>query len=174
MVTRVNGGIINNQTLTGKLRFFKIAGPFAWTVSDGSVNLPQSSRGGAAPATTYYTVGRDAPVPNSAAESAIMEISRQADVVIIGVQPATYGATTEIHIACSASAFGWGSGTPTYGTNVDENLTAAAPEMQVAIRALGTKIVHVSVGAPGAAKSPVTASANLALVTVTEVPFRLV
>ena len=40
MTFKVNGGIINNQTLTGSLRYFKMTGPFAWTVSDGSVNLP--------------------------------------------------------------------------------------------------------------------------------------
>lgn len=173
MTIRVNGGIINNQTLTGKLRFFKITGPFAWTVSDGSVNLAQSTTGGTANQVTYFTVGRDAPVPNSAAEYAIMEISKQADIAIIALNPATYGATTEIHVACSASAFGWGSGTPAYGTNVDESTAAAAPEMQAAIRALGTKTVFVSVGTPGQSKTPVTASANLTTVTVVEVPFKL-
>lgn len=173
MTIRVNGGIFNNQTLTGKLRFFKITGPFAWAVSDGSVNLGTPMSGGVPATTTYHVVGKDRPVPNSAAEHAIQEIAKQADVVMISLQPDTYGATTQIHIACSASAFGWGADTPTYGTAGDEDPTAAAPQMQAAIRALGTKTVPASVGAPNPSSAPVTSAANLATVTVTEVPFKL-
>lgn len=164
MVVKVNGGIINDQTLSGSLRYFKIAGPFAWTISDGSVNLPVSVSGGAVTATSYFVVGNNKPVPNSAAEFALAEISKQCSIVIISVQPASYGGTTEIHIACSASAFGWGAADP---------LTSAA-EMQAAIRALGSKTVYVSVGAANQAALPVTAAANLATATVTEVPFNLV
>ena len=176
MTFRVNGGIINSQTLTGSLRFFKMEGPFAWTVSDGSVNLPVSVSGGSVVETTYFVVGDEKPVPNSAAELAFREITKQCDVVQIALVPGPYGNTTEIHFACSASAFGWGSNVPNYSVppaNAPEDLTAAAPEMQAAVRTLGSKTVYVSVGSPDPAASPVTATVNMATVVITEVPFEL-
>ena len=175
MAIRVNGGIINSQTLTGSLRYFKIVGPFAWTVSNGSVNLPVRVNGGDPITSTYFVVGDNQPVPGSAAELALQEISKQCDITVIGLR-GNYGSTTELHIACSASAFGWGSNVPAYGVppaNMPEDLTAAAPQMQTAVRALGSKTVYVSVGAANPATAPVTAVANLATVTITEVPFQL-
>lgn len=177
MVVRVNGGIINDQTLTGSLRFFKMTGPFAWTVSDGTVNLPVSVSGGDVAATSYFAVGDGRPVPMSAAELAFREISKQCDIVLISLQPGLAGLTTEIHFACSATGFGWGSDTPAYDVppaNTDEDLTAAAPQMQTAVRALGNKTVHITVGAEDQSLVPVTAVANLATVVITEVPFALV
>jgi hypothetical protein len=181
MVFRVNGGIINDQTLTGGMRFFKIVGPFAWTVSDGTVNLPVQVTGGAVTATTYFQVGEDRPVPYSAAEIALREVMKQADIVIIGLLPASYGGTTELHIGVSASAFGWGSDTPDYQTppaDADEEQlptspTAAATQMQAAIRALPDATVYITVGAPDQTLVPVTAVASFAAVTVTEVSFSL-
>jgi hypothetical protein len=167
MTIKVNGGIINSQTLTGSLRYFKMTGPFAWTVSNGSVNLPVQVTGGAVTATTYFVVGNDRPVPDSAAALALNEIAKKADIVIISCQPALYGGTTEIHFACSASAFGW---------NADvfpEDPATAAPAMQLAVRALPNATVYVTVGAANPATLPVTAVANFAAVTVTEVPFKL-
>ncbi len=176
MVFRVNGGIINDQTLTGSLRYFKMTGPFAWTVSDGSVNLPVSVTGGATPATSYFVVGNDRPVPNSAAELALREISKKCDIVIMSCQPASYGGTTAIHFAVSASAFGWGQDTPGYSTppaDADADPAAAAADMQVAVRALPNATVYITVGAANQASAPVTATANFSTVTVVEVPFKL-
>lgn len=175
-VFRVNGGIINSQTLTGSLRFFKMVGPFAWTVSDGSVNLPVSVSGGETTATTYFVVGDNKPVPNSAADLAFREITKQCDVVQISLVPDPYGDTTEIHFACSASAFGWGSDEPGYSeppADVGEDPAAAAPAMQAAVRSLGTVTVYVSVGSPDQAEPPVTDDVNMGTVTITEVPFVL-
>ena len=169
---KVNGGIINSQTLTGSLRYFKMTGPFAWTVSDGSVNLPVQVSGGAVTATTYFVVGPDKPVPNSAAALAFVELTTQCDVTIISCQPALYGDTTEIHFACLASAFGWGSDVPVYNAG-PEDLTAAAPEMQAAVQALGNQTVYVSVGSPDQSATPVTAVADMSTVTIVEVPFNL-
>lgn len=168
MTTRVNGGIINDQTLTGSLRFFKMTGPFAWTVSDGTVNLGSYTSGGTQhPGPEYFVVGNNRPVPNSAAEHALKEISQKADIVIINMSPGLYGATSEIHFACSASAFGWGA-------NADEtDPTAAAADMQAAVRALGVKTVNISVGSANPLAAPVTTGANLASVVITEVPFVL-
>jgi len=197
MVVRVNGGIINDQTLTGGLRFFKIVGPFAWTTSAGTVNLPVSVVGGDPSATTYFTVGAAAvvgppavaanvrPVPNSAAELVLREISKQADIVLIGLYPDQLGGTTELHIALSASALGWGSNVPPYDVppaNADEinlpaiataGITPAATQMQDAIRLLSSATVYITVGASNPATAPVTAVADFAAVTVTEVSFSL-
>ena len=181
MTFQVNGGIVNQQTLSGGMRFFKITGPFAWTVSDGSVNLPVQVSGGAITATTYFVVGDKKPVPNSAANIALREISKQADIIIIGLVPNTYGATTEIDIAVSASGFGWGSDFPDYQVppaNANEDQlpttpTHAATEMQAAIRALPNATVYISVGAPNQSAVPATAIVSFAAVTVTEVSFSL-
>jgi hypothetical protein len=181
MAFKVNGGIINDQTLTGGMRFFKIVGPFAWTVSNGSVNLPVSVTGGTGPTTTYFVVGSGRPVPNSAAELALREIAKQADIVLIGMTPSLAGSTTEIDIAVSASAFGWGSDYPNYNTapaNADEDQlpttpTHAATEMQTAIRAIPDATVYITVGAANPATPPVTATASFAAATVTEVSFSL-
>src|SRR5271165_3376020 len=143
---RVNGGIVNQQTLTGGMRFFKIVGPFAWAVSDGTVNLNVFTTGGAVPVTTYFQVGNGDPVPLSAAELALQVVSQKADIIVIGFVPSLAGATTEIDIAVSASAFGWGSDFPNYQVppaNADEDQlpttpTHAALEMQAAIQALGS------------------------------------
>lgn len=173
---KVNGGIISEQTLTGSLRYFKMSGPFAWTVSDESVNLPVEVSGGKITYTSYFVVGLDCPVPNSAAEQALQVISQQCGIDIIGMQPGSYGSTTQIQFACPAMAFGWGSDTPSYSVppaNTDEDLTAAAPQMQAAVRALGTLLVYVSVGAPNQATPPVAASVDMTQVTITEVSFNL-
>ena len=168
MTTRVNGGIINDQTLTGSLRFFKMTGPFAWTVSDGTVNLGSYTSGGTQhPGPEYFVVGNNRPVPNSAAEYALREISQKADIVIINLFPALYGATTEIHFACSASAFGWGE------TVSGNGIVPAADEMQAAVRALGVKTVNVTVGSADPLAAPVTVAADLATVVIAEVPFAL-
>ena len=271
MVFRVNGGIINSQTLTGGMRFFKITDPtplattFAWTVSNGTVNLPVSVSGGksivapiissnmgtqqfvigpgdftatlvagtklivsgtggginngeytvntsafiagnttvtvvepvpatlgaggtlAALITTYFVVGDKRPVPNSAAEIVLREISKQADIILIGMDPGIYGTTAEIHIGVSASAFGWGSDQPPYDVppaDTDEDQlpvspTNAALEMQAAIQALtpgiSTITVYVSVGGivPNPTAAPVPVSVSLLGVTVEEVSFSL-
>lgn len=177
MTIRVNGGIINDQMITGKLRFFKMTGPFAWTTSDGTVNLPLVTKGGDPLQTTYFVVGPDLPVPNSAAELAFREITKQCTVLQISLVPDQYGDTTEIHFICDGTAFGWGSDTPGYSqppADQDEDPAAAAPAMQVAVRSLGNKTVYVSVGAvPDPSALPVTSTANMATVTIVEVPFVL-
>lgn len=181
MAFQVNGGIINDQTLTGGMRFFKITGPFAWTVSNGSVNLPVIFNGGDPLITSYFVVGNNRPVPNSAANIVLKEISKQADIVLIGLLPNTYGATTELHIAVSASAFGWGSNDPLQGVppaNADEKQlptvpTGAQVQMQAALVALPNATVYITVGAANPLTPPVSAVASFAACTVTEVSFSL-
>lgn len=187
MTVRVNGGIINDQTLTGSLRYFKMTGPFAYTKSDGTVNIPNTGVVGGptgSTTTTYFQVGDQRPVPGSAAELALREIAKQADITIITLFPfaAAASGTTAIHFACSASAFGWGSNTPDYSTppaNAPEDLTAAAPAMQAAVRALGVIQAPTTAGVnptPPAlpnTNTPATAARDLGTVVITEVPFVL-
>jgi hypothetical protein len=178
--TRVNGGIVNQQTLTGGMRFFKIVGPFAWAVSDGTVNLNVFTTGGAVPVTTYFQVGAGDPVPLSAAELALQVVSQQADIIVIGFVPSLAGTTDEIDIAVSASAFGWGSDLPLYQVppaDADEEQlpttpTNAALEMQAAIQALGSITVPAG-GTPSQTTPPATAVVNMATVSVVEVSFSL-
>ena len=184
MTFRVNGGIINDQTLTGGMRFFKIIGgasEFEWTVSDGSVNLPVIFNGGFPLVTTYFVVGNNRPVPNSAAELVLREISKQADIVLIGMDPDIYGSTVEIHIGVSASAFGWGSDLPNYQVppaNADEEQLPTSPtnaetQMTAAINAMPNATVYVSVGAANPLTVPVSAVISFAGITVEEVSFSL-
>lgn len=182
MTFQVNGGIINDQTLTGGMRFFKITGPFAWTVSDGTVNLPVKVHGGPGAGTTsYFVVGNNRPVPNSAAAIVLKEISKQADIVLIGLVPGLYGTTAEIHIGVSASAFGWGSDDPPYGVppaNADEKQlpivpTGAQTQMTAALQALPPATVYIAVPGWTQALPPVTAPVSFAACTVEEFSFSL-
>jgi len=182
MALRVNGGIISNQTLTGGMRFFKITGPFEWAVSDGSVNLPVFTTGGATPVTSYFVVGNNRPVPNSAADIVLREVSKKAGIIIIGLLPASYGDTTELHIALSASALGWGSDDPAYDAppaDADEKQlpdtpTGAETEMQAAIQALPNATVYITAGAPDdPTQPPVSTVVVFGGVTVEEVSFSL-
>ena len=181
MAIKVNGGIVNQQTLTGGMRFFKIVGPFAWAVSDGTVNLPVSVSGGATTATTYFQVGNGFPVPDSAAELVLRTLTAKADVVIVGFVPGVNGTSTEMDVAFSASAFGWGSDLPDYQTppaDQDEQQlpttpTNAAIEMQAAIQAMPNATVYITTGGTSQATAPVTATATFTAATVTEVSFSL-
>lgn len=181
MVVRVNGGIINDQTLTGGLRFFKLTGSFAGAVSDGTVNLPVTVSGGATSVTTYFMVPPGKGVPGSAAELVLQEISKQADIVIIGFVPDA-GSATEMHIALSASALGWGSDVPPYSEppadkdeiNLPDTPTGAEQKMQEALQAMPDAEVYLSTG--GTADPllpPVTSTVSFAGVTVKEVSFSL-
>lgn len=181
MTVRVNGGIVNQQTLTGGMRFFKIVGPFAWAVSDGTVNLPVSVVGGPTSTTSYFQVGDGFPVPLSAAELVMRTVTAQCDVTIIGFTPGVDGTSTEMDIAVSASAFGWGADFPVYGVapaNADEDQlpttpTHAATEMQAAIRLMPAATVYITVGSADQSIAPVTANVVFTAVTVTEVSFSL-
>lgn len=183
MTFRVNGGIINSQTLTGSLRFFKMTASgteFRWTISDGSVNLPVSSTGGptGSTVTEYFEVGSGKPVPNSAAELALKAISEKADIVLVGLD-AVNASTTIVYFACSATSIGWGSDTPDYNTppaNADLTASACAAQMQVAVRALPNATVYITAGAtpPLNTQAPVSSVVAFTGITVAEVPFKLV
>lgn len=177
MTLKVNGGIITQQVLAGNLRYFKMTGPFGWAVSDGTINLPLPTSGGNPGTTTYFVVGDTLPVPNSAAEHALAEISKKCTTVIIGLVGSD-AAVTEIDFAVENNSMGWGSDTPDYSTppaNQPEDPAAAAIEMQAAVNALGVITVYSSIG-PSYDNTavPVTTTVDLGTVTITETKFNLV
>ena len=108
-------------------------------------------------------------------------ISKQADIVLIGMDPDIYGSTVEIHIGVSASAFGWGSDLPNYQVppaNADEEQLPTSPtnaetQMTAAINAMPNATVYVSVGAANPLTVPVSAVISFAGITVEEVSFSL-
>lgn len=176
MTIRVNGGIITKQALTGSLRYFKMVGPFAWTVSDGTVNLPLLTNGGDPTVSSYFVVGKDQPVPKSAAERALAEITKKCTVTIIGLL-GEYGATTEVHFAVENTSMGWGSDTPPYDVppaNTAEDPLAAAVQMQEAVQAIGIIDTYGSVGAvTDPLLVPVITPIDMVAVTITETTFIL-
>lgn len=156
MVDRVNGGIISKQMLTGNLRYFIMTGPFAWTVSDGSVNLPPAYSGGNPASTRYHVVADGAPVPNSAAELALKEIAQKATIVVIGLDYVDDD-TTEIHFAVENGSCAWDT----------------AADIETAVQALSTVDVYVTSGSIDETNVPVTSNVDLGTVTVAESPFLL-
>lgn len=176
MTLRVNGGIITQQVLAGNLRYFKMTGPFGWAISDGTINLPIATSGGNPGTTTYFVVGDTQPVPLSAAERALSEISKKCTITIIGFVGSN-GTITEIDFAVENNTMGWGSDTPGYSVPpaiVPESPTAAAPAIQVAVRALGVVSVYSTVGSADNTLTPVIVTVDLNTVVVTETKFNLV
>jgi hypothetical protein len=168
MVLRVNGGILADQSLSGSLSHFKIvaAVDFGYVVSDGTVTIPPSSKGGPSGSTTtyYHSVAVGEAVPESAAELILRALSEKATIVQIGLvgDPEC----TEIHIAMENTSIGW----------VDASGAIDVAAMTAVIVALGT--VTVATTNAGAVDDntvvPVTENIDLTGTTVTEVPYVLV
>ena len=169
MVLRVHGGIISDQTLSGSLKHFKVtkaAGNFGYVISDGTVTIPPSSKGGPeGSTTTYYQLVDDGEsVPESAAELALRQISEKCTVVQIGVIGSPDA--TELHIAIENTSIGW----------IDENGDIDTAAMAAAIAALGTVTVATTNGGPAGDNTvtPVTENIDLSDVAVEEVSYQLV
>lgn len=78
MVTRVNGGVFDNQALTGSLCHYRILGAdFSGAISDGTYSIPN----GAGP-NIDLLLGEGEPVPYSAAEEVMRIVMQLATVVI--------------------------------------------------------------------------------------------
>lgn len=122
---RVAGGITDNVTAQGSLRFFKLSsaalGYFAHTTSTGSTLVP----GGTGVA---LTSGK--PVPGSVADRVFRTITEKTNVVLISVID-----DNNIHFITENLGFGW--------TDAAEILTA--------IKALGV----IGAGAIGGLDSPI-------------------
>lgn len=168
MTLRVNGGIITDQMLTGHLRYFKIAGDFAPSVSAGTVTLDPTESKVTAPQ-SYFVVGsaeKPRPVPGSFADLAIRAIQEKCTIVEIGLV-GTVGAETEIHISAANTAFGW------MDYSDPENVVVDIQGMIDAIAAHGEDTVpDVGAGVDDILAVPVTKAAPT-VVTITEVPFVL-
>ncbi len=147
---RVAGGITDNVTAQGSLRFFKLSsaalGYFAHTTSTGSTLVP----GGTGVA---LTSGK--PVPGSVADRVFRTIMERSNVVLISVID-----DNNIHFITENLGFGW----------------ADAAEILTAIKALGT----IGGGAIGSLDSPIpddevlgvpSRDLNVGGVTLVEVDF---
>lgn len=164
MPTKVNGGVITDQMLTGSLRYFKMSGNFAGTVSPGTVAIDSTSAGDAA--TYYFLVGSSdtpRPVPGSLADLALRTIMDKCTVVEIGLVGAP-GAETEVHFSAANTSFGW----------LDDAGETDVVAMQDAIAALGATITvpSDSGSVDDNTATPVTTDVSTA-VTITQVPFIL-
>ena len=171
MVLRVNGGIISDQSLSGSLSHFKIiaATDFGFVISNGTVTVPPSSKGGpdGGTVTFYHLIGTDEAVPESTGELMLRAISERCTIVQIGlIDNGINPETTEIHIAIENSSIGW-------MTEAGEHDVAA---MQAAIVALGTVTVATTAGGAEGDNTvtPVTEDIDLTGTTVEEVAYVLV
>jgi hypothetical protein len=167
MVLRVNGGIVSDQMLSGSLSHFKIiAGTdFGYVVSDGSITIPPSSKGGPTGSTVQYfhLVGEGEAVPESTAELILRAIAERCTIVQIGLVGTPE--CTEIHIAVENTSIGW----------IDEDGEIDVAAMTAAIVALGTVTVNTTNGGPAGDNTvtPVTENIDLTSTTVTEVSYVL-
>lgn len=170
MTLRVHGGIISDQTLSGSLLHFKIIADinFGYVVSDGTVTIPPSSKGGpAGSTTTYYQLVDDGEaVPESAGELILRALSEKCTVVQIGLVGLDAYVATEIHIAIENTSFGW----------IDETNAIDTDAMAAAIAALGTVTVATTAGGtPGDnTVTPVTEAIDLSATTVETAVYQLV
>ena len=151
MTVRVNGGIITDQMLQGKLGFFKMTGPFTNTISNGTIMVPNARQYEAVGDT--FTVPDGKPVPRSAADLVFMNILTKCTVVQIQIISAT-----EIHFVIENTDNGWNTQPFGATSDADVNITAAIVAMPSAI-VPDNSVDGVSVSFAG--------------VTVTEVPFEL-
>lgn len=163
MTVKINGGITISQSLTGSLKYFKMTGAFAYTVSDGTVTLAGAVSGGTS-TTTYPLVGVNDPVPNSLAALAINAIMTKCTVVETGVVGAP-GSETAIHFSAENTSFGW----------LDANGAVDTAAMVAAIAALGATVTvpTTSGGAVGDNTVPPATAARSTTVAITQVPFVL-
>ena len=174
MVTRVNGGVINDQMLKGKLRFFKIVGPasaFQYTVGTDTNGDGTGDPEVKVPNTLQYQgdfqefVGIKQPAPRSVAEFVIRTLLEKCTISVIKIV-----SDTEMHIAIENTTNGWdttSSGEYDFDTGLDLDSDAAA-NMLAAIQAGGTLTDVPDTTDVG--KSFDTST----FVSVTEVPFELV
>lgn len=156
MSLKVHGGIITDQMLKGRLRYYKITGPFTNTVSAGAIIIPNAAVVGGNPLqTAQFTVGAGMPVPGSAAEKAMSIIQQKCTIGQIAII-----SNSAIHIAIENTTNSWDT------TGTTDLSSDAAANIQAAIVALGA-----SVSVPGTSTTPDTV--DMTTVTVTEVAFQL-
>lgn len=165
-VTKVSGGIITDQMLTGSLRYFKMVGDFAPSVSLGTVSLDSSTAGGDALTTYYYVVGGSTmkrPVPGSLADWALTAIMEKCTVVEIGFVGGDE-TETELHFSAANTSFAW----------IDDDGNVDTVAMQDAVASIGATLTvpDVNGSVDDNTVAPVTKDASTT-VTITEVPFNL-
>lgn len=133
MTTRINGGIITDQMLSGSFRYFKMTAtgtPFAYTIgsavttTENTYTVPETIIPGQyvvgdkeSPKTYEKRIASGAPVANSVADRAFRVITEKCTVLMISLID-----TDEIHFIVEGGSCGW-----------DDD-----SDIQTAVRALGT------------------------------------
>lgn len=182
MATRVKGGIITDQMLKGKLRFFKLiaTGAFEFTVGtdtngdgtgDPDVIIPNTESGQGVNGLTPYVekVGIKQPVPNSVAEYAIKAILEKCTISIIRIVD-----NNEIHIAIENTDNAWddtSEGPFDFETGLkvyEDEEVSAADNIKAALLELG------EITFPNTDSSGGTFDFEANPIDVIEVPFELV
>lgn len=154
MTTRVRGGVFNNQSVAGKLTYYKITGvDFSSYASLGAYEIQNFTYGlDALAAPTPHIVAAGQPIPKSAAELVYLAISDKATMVTFEVT-----SSGEIHIALENTNNGWN-----------------AADMQAALRLLGPNQNGTNVGLDDPTENQTYPGLNLSAVVVTEAIFELV
>lgn len=173
MVMRVNGGILTDQMMEGKFRYFIVAADgatdFQYTIApdDTTVIVPgQAIEGGTGGVTTFeFYVGENEPVPLSSADRILRAISEKciiAQIALIG--------TNQIHLAIESTDNGWN----THSVASSDTFSDAASNMEATVQALGVQ------GIPGTSGPVIPDNTNtgttydMSTVTISEVEFKLV
>lgn len=176
---KVSGGIIDNITAQGSLRFFRLSSAavnyFANTTSDGTIIIPGVQSGvSALQGGIDHLVSNGQPVPGSVADRVFRTIMENCTVVLISVID-----DNNIHFICENEGFVWGAPALGGGAAGQGGSGVAATEMLIAIKALGT----IGSGAAGSSDSPIpdatnngatAVDLNVGDVTLVEVDFNIV
>lgn len=186
MVTRVKGGIINDQMLKGKLRFFKIVGPtdaFEYTVGTDTVGDGTGTPDVVVPNTTSFIneadsvtyvekVGIKQPSPNSVAEYTLRAILEKCTISMIRVIN-----NDVIHIAIENTDNGWDT-TSEGPFDFDTGLSTdsdAADNIEAALALIGTvdEVPDTTDTGKSFAFDTVGDGTGTSVISVTEVAFQL-
>lgn len=162
MTTRINGGILSDQMLKGKFRYFKMTATdpvFLYTTGTASgVIVPDNYLNGDGDPSSRldFKVYENQPVPDSAAVKCFNIISQRCTIAQINVI-----SSNVIHFAIENNTNGWDI------TTEGSDLTSGADvAMTTAINDLGTVTVWD--------ESDDGYAVNMETITVTEVEFQLV
>lgn len=125
MVTKVNGGVLTDKSLSGGLQHFILYGVnFGYVISDGTITL-DSKTSGPFGIDYYKLLGYGRAVPNSSVDIAMSLLSTKASIRQIGLVGDSI--ITEVHFCLDEHSNGW----------INEDGTVDVEGMEQAVRGLG-------------------------------------
>lgn len=129
MVTKVNGGVLTDKSLSGGLHHFIMYGiNFGYVISDGTITL-DSKTSGPYGIDYYKLLGYGRAVPDSSVDIAMSLLSTKASIRQIGLVGDSI--ITEVHFCLDEHSNGW----------INEDGTVDVEGMEQAVRDLGKFIV---------------------------------